>query len=565
METKISLVRSLDNKLVKSIFETYIQFKNRVEEIQAVTIGNALLDIESYDRDSGVCFVNVDFFSWKAVEEINYDYYYFIMPNKEKKLIESLDGTYKLLSKFKVMGEKVYIDTESLMLIIDDLELKLYPISLKQDLFEADEQFQQRIKNIRTMPIGKINIDKIDYDINTSSFKFDVEINTLEEIKVPNIKGLFCFIDKETAEDFYVKSKNGVLYGNFYCLKNEIAVNVDSFHIIYNGKKIKVYTILLDKIYFTQDGFTEQIEMLSKLASGKATLLVEKYDKVGEVLPIHIKWDNWIKEYTSTLTELHIDADLMLAKNIFSGGLEYPVYVHLVADKETFNVEKIEIKNYIGDIEVKFNDIYGSINNGLDEECATLSNVLNYEDKEEMNNCIDEKFDFVNGIALVKVNGKYTYINEHGEILGILNKRLMRFINNKGKYGYMDNIDRVILINPEYDYIGNFYEGFAKVNIRNKWGYINEQGEVVIEMQFDFAKDFNEGYAAIKMKSLLGPKWGYINREGKIVISPKYDEASEFSNGFAYVKIKGLFKGEREGFISENGEFHDYVRDANGA
>lgn len=51
--------------------------------------------------------------------------------------------------------------------------------------------------------------------------------------------------------------------------------------------------------------------------------------------------------------------------------------------------------------------------------------------------------------------------------------------------------------NCVYDAIGNFSEGLAIVCKDNKFGYMNEMGELVIPCQFDLAFNFSEGYARV--------------------------------------------------------------------
>jgi hypothetical protein len=72
-----------------------------------------------------------------------------------------------------------------------------------------------------------------------------------------------------------------------------------------------------------------------------------------------------------------------------------------------------------------------------------------------------------------------------------------------------------------------------------KWGYINQEGIIVIPCEFDFASDFVDALAAVKIDSL----WGFINSHGKIVIKPKYSNGDErfpprFSDGLCHVQEK---------------------------
>jgi len=59
-------------------------------------------------------------------------------------------------------------------------------------------------------------------------------------------------------------------------------------------------------------------------------------------------------------------------------------------------------------------------------------------------------------------------------------------------------------------------EGLFPVIVSGKIGYIDKQGKIVINPQFDDAWHFSEGLAGVK----IGGKWGYIDKQGKIIINP---------------------------------------------
>ena len=53
----------------------------------------------------------------------------------------------------------------------------------------------------------------------------------------------------------------------------------------------------------------------------------------------------------------------------------------------------------------------------------------------------------------------------------------------------------------QFDEVFDFREGFANVKKDGKWGYIDKKGKVVIEPQFDDASDFSEGFVKVKIES----------------------------------------------------------------
>ena len=74
-------------------------------------------------------------------------------------------------------------------------------------------------------------------------------------------------------------------------------------------------------------------------------------------------------------------------------------------------------------------------------------------------------------------------------------------------------------------------EGYAAVKKNGKWGFIDADGTVQIDFQFDDALSFGQHLAAVK----LGEFWGYVNLQGNIVIEPVFLEAKSFSSGSAPV------------------------------
>lgn len=97
----------------------------------------------------------------------------------------------------------------------------------------------------------------------------------------------------------------------------------------------------------------------------------------------------------------------------------------------------------------------------------------------------------------------------------------------------------------KYNEVHNFSEGFAKVELNGKWGFINQKGEEIIPLKYDNVEHFSEGFAIVK----LNGKYGFINKEGKKIIPIKYDYIHRFSEGFAKVKLNGKW-----GFINTKGK-----------
>ena len=76
-----------------------------------------------------------------------------------------------------------------------------------------------------------------------------------------------------------------------------------------------------------------------------------------------------------------------------------------------------------------------------------------------------------------------------------------------------------------------FNDGLAAVNVKNRWGYIDKSGNVVIKPIYKDACGFSEGLAAV----IVDNKYGFIDRNGNMVIAPQFGFVVAFSEGLASV------------------------------
>ncbi|MCR4726353.1 MAG: WG repeat-containing protein [Clostridia bacterium] len=114
-----------------------------------------------------------------------------------------------------------------------------------------------------------------------------------------------------------------------------------------------------------------------------------------------------------------------------------------------------------------------------------------------------------------------------------------------GKWGFKDENGNVV-IPPIYNEALNFKEDMAAVEMNGLFGYINRENELVVPYKYDTAGSFSEGWANVS----LGEKCGYIDQTGKETVPFIYDAATPFT-GEGYGRVK---KDGRWGNIRKDGE-----------
>ena len=84
------------------------------------------------------------------------------------------------------------------------------------------------------------------------------------------------------------------------------------------------------------------------------------------------------------------------------------------------------------------------------------------------------------------------------------------------------------LIDLKYKKLGFPSEGLIAAKYKNKWGYVNFNGDIIIPFQYKMAYDFHDGIAMVEYNNRIG----YINKSSEWVIQPILRYGTNSQNGF---------------------------------
>lgn len=136
--------------------------------------------------------------------------------------------------------------------------------------------------------------------------------------------------------------------------------------------------------------------------------------------------------------------------------------------------------------------------------------------------------------------GNYGYKNRAGTLVIPYKYRLghefsegLAAVYDDGKFGFMDEHEKLVIPIMYTGVLFDFSEGLAAVKLNGKWGYIDKKGKEVVPFLYDFSYGFKEGMAAVEQDD----KWGFVDNTGKLVIPCMYTSVySSFREGLAPVK-----------------------------
>jgi hypothetical protein len=174
----------------------------------------------------------------------------------------------------------------------------------------------------------------------------------------------------------------------------------------------------------------------------------------------------------------------------------------------------------------------------------------------------DDASFFVDGIAPVCINNKWGFIDVSGKIVyelkfddTLLPTNNYAIVKIK-KDEYILDLKKSKLVATKFKKLGGMFENLTYGKItsfplyKEKYGYINDQSKIIIKPIYDGCKDFSESKAAVKK----GNKYGYININGDLLINYKYDKASNFKEGKAvvYLNEKVFIIDENDNIVIDN-------------
>ncbi|GAB4134599.1 MAG: hypothetical protein Fur0041_08050 [Bacteroidia bacterium] len=114
-----------------------------------------------------------------------------------------------------------------------------------------------------------------------------------------------------------------------------------------------------------------------------------------------------------------------------------------------------------------------------------------------------------------------------------------------GKYGYIDENDNMV-IDAVYDEAWSFIRGSAIVKKENKWGMIDKYGDELTKMEFDSIIPFSEHCCIYLIDSLFG----FLEQgTGKRITEPAYDHVFYYT-----VELCAVQKGHSLGLVNNFGK-----------
>ncbi|OBR65736.1 hypothetical protein A7K91_14335 [Paenibacillus oryzae] len=186
-------------------------------------------------------------------------------------------------------------------------------------------------------------------------------------------------------------------------------------------------------------------------------------------------------------------------------------------------------------------------------------------------------------VLMITQNEQTILFDRKGNELALFNEELklspyneglaLVYDRNKEKYGYANPKGKLV-IEPRYDRAAFFSEGLALVQREDRVFYVNAEGKEVIELMdssyyaetgwnwdpyIDIEPDnwyyneasemdpfaFQEGLALFVQDG----KYGFINTKGKEVVPPQYEQAAPYRNGLAKIIFDNKY-----GYLNIKGE-----------
>lgn len=266
------------------------------------------------------------------------------------------------------------------------------------------------------------------------------------------------------------------------------------------------------------DTFWDEINAINNKAKDAAIDLLNKQGDNRYI--VVMDWEDYYTEYYTNQAAISV--------SVFGVGLneDNNLCIAATVDNQGYGCSKYDFEQDWVEVSELFRPCYAVLYRFV---ANNIDKAVTKEEADELadkywngNGCDYGKYDWqdcfiYNGFVKVKLDGKYGFINEDGEEI----------------------------ISCKYEDADAFSDGVAKVKSAEGWGFVNEDGEEIVACKYEEACSFSEGLAGVQ----FAEGWGFVNKDGIEIIPCKYEEVEYFSKGMARVQSK-----EGWGFVNENGE-----------
>lgn len=152
-----------------------------------------------------------------------------------------------------------------------------------------------------------------------------------------------------------------------------------------------------------------------------------------------------------------------------------------------------------------------------------------------------------NGTGIIDHNGLFTVPPAYDQIeaLRAEGKTTYRLSVSTKQQGLVDTMGNFRLY-PEFEDVGKISKELIAIKSGNSWGFVGQNGALVIPCQFDEVLPFSEGFAAVRK----GLTWTHIDATGRVRSKEAYRDLGDFENGLAFASSK-----QRFGYIDTSGNY----------
>jgi hypothetical protein len=278
----------------------------------------------------------------------------------------------------------------------------------------------------------------------------------------------------------------------------------DSFqgYIDTNGKQV----IRLGKQYYGR-GFQNGSANIYSATNGHSNFRskIGSIDRKGSII-ISPKYD-WLSKYPNGRYRAHQDSSILILDSNGQFIQEFRKETPIIHQKMMRKLE-VDLPYKEDEFTFFYNDKMCFINN-QGEEITGMKYDLVY------------RYDSKNDLLIVKKDSLYGLINTNGKSIlpieyeSIKNRQWQSvdlILKRYGKFGLF-NVNDYSIIPCKYDKLRWEAEGLMAVAKNEKWGFINNKGEVIIPLEYDSVTNFRENESTV----LNGDKKYKINRLNQII------------------------------------------------